>query len=243
MKARFLCAVVTFGILVVSTFGFAAGTVTPKTSTGAYKIEKGKPKKVGTAAAGKALPFLSQTKKKDWVLVSMNGDKVWLKATAVTVSGDRSTASTSTASVGGAAPTKILLGGGPGIQTGGTGFGLGVGGTYNVLDKVTTNPLEVGATFYFYPGSVTSWSFSGLASTMLVGTQTKGFGPEAGLVMFSTSVDLGIFGSVSSTNVGLSLGGLGRYPLSETVFLNGGMRLLVMSGTALQFHAGVQFSL
>ena len=153
---------------------------------------------------------------------------------------------------------SVILSLSPAIQNNDFGIGFGGGVSLTLLDRVINNPLELGLYGYFYPdmasaslasSGISASAFSAFAtvSTMFLGTQTTGLGLEAGFSLLSSQVSASsssFFASgeeTSSTDFSLSLGPAGRLALTDSIHLNGGLRMQFFASTLLQIYAGIGF--
>jgi len=209
-----------------------------------------KPVKVGTANPGERYKVIST--KGAWTAINFNGKSVWIAGKNVkpTDDGDREVASSGT-SYGSTGESKLSVHGDLGIQTGGTGFGPGIGAYYKAYQFSPKLRLDAGPSLFFFPSggtvlaSVSGFEFLVNGRLMYSLAPKMEVGGELGLVYLSfgtpSVAGVPVTGATGSSNIGVNLGGAFTYEFSKQWHALANVRMVFAGGSAALISGGVEY--
>jgi outer membrane protein X len=117
-------------------------------------------------------------------------------------------------------------------------LGLGAKFRYNVTDPIR---LEAAFTYYLPKNSVNMWDFSADAQWLFPVSDKVTLYPAAGLGIYGVKVDLGAFGSASSSDLGLNLGGGADFHISDKTAITAQLKYSTAIESVI-LSAGVAFN-
>ena len=159
---------------------------------------------------------------------------IFKKAAIVTIAASMSVAAVAQSKGDMAAGGNLVLGTGDSY----TNFGIGAKFQYNVTDPIR---LEGSFTYFLKKDYVSFWDISVNGHYLFPVADQITVYPLAGLGIFGTKVDIGIF-SASTSDVCVNLGGGIDFKLTDQLFLNAELKYKIVNNwNRLMLSAGVAY--